>query len=363
MTTATLFNYSCTTETGKKPSPPPASVRRIVIVGGGSAGWMTALTFAGGAPAGSLIKRSDENTEHETPTNKNKGVGEGSTPWLRGFFDSLGIEESQWMPACHATYKCGFTFAGWSTRPGFTSYFHPFASMLDNLTMTQFVHNVEARINGANLHAHPDRFFIAARLAAGRLAPKAAESFPFDVWHGYHFDATLLGQFLHKKALDRGVRYKSCHVTQATLDAQGAIASVQTTEGEIIAADLFVDCTGFAGLLIDKALKTPYVSFAENLFNDAAVAIPSPMDAAIPSETVSTALSHGWAWKIPLTSRYGNGYVYSTQFCSADAADPELRRHLGLLDSDLPARHLKMKVWLGARRGRGGGRAGGGAGG
>jgi len=154
----------------------------------------------------------------------------------------------------------------------------------------------------------------------------------------------LLGQFLHNKALERGVRYKSCHVTHATLDAEGAIASVGTEEGETIAADLFVDCTGFAGLLIDKALKTPFVSFAGNLFNDAAVAIPSPIGESIPSETVSTALQHGWAWKIPLTSRYGNGYVYSTQFCSPDAAETELRRHLGLLESDAPARHLKMKI-------------------
>jgi glycine/D-amino acid oxidase-like deaminating enzyme len=344
MTTATLFNYSYSTQTGKRPSPAPTGVRRIVIVGGGSAGWMTALTFAGGAPGGSLIERGVEITVLESPTVGVIGVGEGSTPWLRGFFDSLGIEEAEWMPACHATYKCGITFDGWSTRPGFERYFHPFASMLDNLTMTQFVHNVEARINGANVYAHPDRFFIAARLAAEHRAPKAPEHFPFDVWHGYHFDSVLLGQFLQRKALERGVRYESCHVTHANLNDTGAIASVGTREGETIAADLFVDCTGFTGLLIDKALHTPFVSFANNLFNDAAVALPSPIGTSIPSETVSTALKHGWAWKIPLTSRYGNGYVYSTQFCSADAAETELRRHLGLLESDATARHLKMKI-------------------
>jgi hypothetical protein len=216
--------------------------------------------------------------------------------------------------------------------------------MLDNLTMSQFVHNVEARLNGADVYAHPDRFFMAARLAAAQRAPKAPENFPFDIWHGYHFDATLLGQFLQRKARERGVRYVSCHVTHATLDAQGAIASVETREGESIAADLFVDCTGFAGLLIDKALHTPFVSFANNLFNDAAVALPTPIGESIPSQTVSTALKHGWAWKIPLTSRYGNGYVYSTQFCSPDQAETELRQHLGLLDSPTPARHLKMRI-------------------
>ena len=337
--TATLFNQTYTPQTGRAADATPLPVRRIVIVGGGSAGWMTALLFAR-----SLIDRGVEITVLESPTVPIIGVGEGSTPWLRGFFDSLGIEESEWMPACHATYKCGITFDGWSTKPGFESYFHPFASMLDNLTMTQFVHNVEARVRGADVHAHPDRFFIAARLAAERRAPKAGDSFPFDVWHGYHFDATLLGQFLHRKALERGVRYKSCHVTHANLNPEGLIASVSTREGETIAADLFVDCTGFTGLLIDKALKTPFVSFASNLFNDAAVAMPTPIEGPIPSETVSTALRYGWAWKIPLTNRYGNGYVYSTQFCSPDAAETELRERLGLLDADVEARHLKMKI-------------------
>ena len=341
MTTATIFDHSFVLATGKSSARVPPAARRIVIVGGGTAGWMTALIFAR-----SLIERGVEITLLESPVVATVGVGEGSTPWLRGFFDMLGIQESEWMPACQATYKCGISFDGWSSKPGFERYFHPFASMLDNMTMTQFVHNVEARVNGANVHAHPDRFFIAARLAADRRAPKSRENFPFDVWHAYHFDATLLGHFLHKKALERGVRHKSCHVTHATLDADGAITSVSTREGETITADLFVDCTGFAGLLIDKALEVPFISFGDNLFNDAAVALPSPIGEgeSLPSETVSIALKHGWAWKIPLTNRFGNGYVYSTQFCTPDAAETELRQRLGLLDADIVARHLKMRV-------------------
>ena len=338
---ATVFNLT-PAEAAHRPERRralPASIRRIVIVGGGSAGWMTALIFAR-----ALIELGVEITVVESPTVGIIGVGEGSTPWLRGFFDSLNIEEAEWMPECHATYKCGITFANWSTKPGFESYFHPFASMLDNLTMTQFVHNVDARVNGADVYAHPDRFFIATRVAREHRAPKAAEHFPFDIWHGYHFDSVLLGQFLHKKALQRGVRYRTAHVTRTNLDAQGAIASVVTAEGEAISADIFVDCSGFAGLLIDQALKTPFVSFSENLFNDAAIAIPTPIGASLPSETVSTALKAGWAWKIPLTSRFGNGYVYSTQFCTQDAAEHELREHLGLLDSPIAARHLKMKI-------------------
>jgi 2-polyprenyl-6-methoxyphenol hydroxylase-like FAD-dependent oxidoreductase len=339
MTTRSIFNFSTrlSTDAGTSTAPPP--VRRILIVGGGTAGWMTALIFAR-----NLIPKGVEIILLESPTVPTIGVGEGSTPRLREFFDWLGIDESEWMPACHATYKCGISFERWSTKHGFERYFHPFPSMVDMMTLTQFIHNAEARLRGANLYAHPDRFFLASRLAAERRAPKSHESFPFDVFHAYHFDATLLGQFLHKKAIERGVRYKSCHVTHAAVAPDSSIASVSTREGETLTADLYVDCTGFTGLLLQKTLRVPFVSFADNLFNDAAVAMPSPIEEHIPSETVATALKHGWAWKIPLTERYGNGYVYSTRFCTPDAAETELRQHLGLLDSAVEARHIKMKV-------------------
>jgi hypothetical protein len=337
--TATVFNHSWSYTRPSAEARVPPGIRKVAIVGGGTAGWMTALILAR-----VLVPRGIEIVVLESPAVGIIGVGEGSTPWLRGFFDGLGIEESEWMPACNATYKCGITFEGWSTKPGYTGYFHPFASMLDNLTMTQFVHNAHARLNGADVCALPDRFFLAARLAEKRMAPRASRNFPFDVWYGYHFDAVLLGRFLHGKALARGVKYRECHIDAVNLAGNGDIASVVTREGETIAADLFVDCSGFAGLLIQKALKTPFVSFSENLFNDAAVALPTPITQDIPSQTISVAMRHGWKWIIPLTSRFGNGYVYSTAFCSPDEAERELRESLGMLDDPTPARHLRMRI-------------------
>jgi 2-polyprenyl-6-methoxyphenol hydroxylase-like FAD-dependent oxidoreductase len=318
-------------------APPP--MKRIVIVGGGSSGWMTAMILAN-----ALLAKGVEITVLESPAIGIIGVGEGSTPWLRGFFDSLGIEESEWMPACNATYKCGITFDGWCTRPGFESYFHPFASMLDNLTVGMFINNSEARVNGVDAWAHPNRFFISSKLAEQKRAPRPSENFPFDIWYGYHFDAALIGQFLGKKAQERGVKHKSCTVAEVKLAENGDIKSLVTKEGESLEADFFVDCSGFGGLLIQKALKTPYIPYGDNLFNDSAVAMPTPMDERIPSETVSSAMRHGWKWKIPLTNRFGNGYVYSSAHCSADEAERELRESIGMLDSKTEARHLKMKT-------------------
>lgn len=314
-------------------------IRHVCVVGGGTAGWMTALMLATTA-YGARLKV----TVLESPQVGIIGVGEGSTPWLRNFFDVLGIEESEWMPACHATYKSGITFEGWSTKPGFERYFHPFVSMLDNLTMHPFVDNVHARLDGADVEAHPDRFFVAAALARQGRGPRARTDFPFDVWYGYHFDATLLGQFLGRKAVARGVHHLQRHVQKVQLDERGDISGLLLDGGDCLQADFFVDCTGFASLLLGQALQTRFVPFAENLFNDAAIALPSPSEDRLESQTVSTALRHGWAWKIPLTHRIGNGYVYSSAHCSADEAETELRRHLGLLDADQPARHLKMRV-------------------
>ncbi len=314
-------------------------MKNIVIVGGGTAGWMSALVMAR-----EWIQQGVSIRVIESPDIGIIGVGEGSTPALKLFFDRLNIAESEWMPACNATYKCGIRFDGWSTHAGFESYFHPFSAALDRQTLPMFMHNAQMRLRGADVYAQPDRFFIAARLAQQCLAPVAPEHFPFDVHYGYHFDSTLLGQFLRKKALALGVIHESAHVVAVQQRENGDIASVQLADERIIAADFFVDCTGFSSLLLQQTLQVPFISYANNLLNNAAVAMPSVIGEKIPSQTLATAMSCGWAWQIPLTNRYGNGYVYSADFCSADQAETELRAHLGLLDADVPVRHLKMKI-------------------
>ncbi|WP_075188329.1 tryptophan halogenase family protein [Teredinibacter haidensis] len=312
---------------------------KMVIVGGGTAGWMSAAILAH-----SLKSQPVDVVLLESALISTVGVGEGSTPALKTLFDQLGITEQEWMPRCNATYKCGITFEGWSTKPGFSRYYHPFASQIDSHTLPLFIANAQARLRGFDTHAHPNRYFLSARLADNHLAPKPHYNFPFEVHYGYHFDAALLGQFLKEKVLQMGVAHQVGTVVHINSKDNGGIASLLTDEGEKIEADFFIDCSGFNGLLIQQHLKTPFESYGNALFNDSAVAFGTKASEVLPSQTTATALMHGWAWKIPLASRTGNGYVYSSHYCSADEAELELREHLGAKEADVDVRHLKMKV-------------------
>jgi glycine/D-amino acid oxidase-like deaminating enzyme len=313
--------------------------RRIVILGGGTAGWMAANLMAA-----RWRDRDFDILLIEAPDIGIIGVGEGSTPQLKGFMESIGVDESEWMPACNATYKVGISFRGWSSRPGFSSYFHPFPAQPDDYTAPAFFYNSYVRRQGVDVEGHPDPFFLATHLAEKKLAPIPAEHFPFEINYGYHFDSGLLGEFLGRVARDRGVRHLRAKVTDAKVGEDGTIDALLTEDGQLIEGDLFVDSSGFRAMLIQQALKVPFVSYSENLFNDAAVVLPTPAEEDVECQTISTAMKYGWAWRIPLTHRIGNGYVYSSSFCTADQAEEEFRRHLGLLDAETGARHLKMRV-------------------
>ena len=312
--------------------------KKILIVGGGTAGWMAA----------NLLASKWQDTEIclvESPEISIIGVGEGSTPHLKLFFDAINVADSQWMPRCNATYKNGITFDGWSTVRGFKSYFHPFAAQTDDVfTVPLFFKNIQARMQGYNVDAHPDKYFLESYLAANKLGPLPNDTFPFGLAYGYHFDSALLGQFLAEHAQSLGVRRIYGTVAKVSQNNHGELNAVILSDGTMMEADFFIDCSGFSSLLIQKTLKVGYQSFKECLFNDAAVVMPSAISQELPVETKATALSNGWAWQIPLRNRFGNGYVFSSDYIDANQAETELRQHLGLLHSDVEARHLKMQV-------------------
>lgn len=317
------------------------SEQHVVILGGGTAGWMAASLFAhhwkDTATRVTLIESSDIGII---------GVGEGSTPYLRDFFRRLGISEQLWMPECNATYKSCIRFPGWSTHSGYTQYTHPFFMPQDFEVGSHFFTNANLRRRGVGAAANPDDFFIAPALVRANAAPipKSADMVLGD--YAYHFDSGLLGSFLKKHALGLGVTHQLGTVAQVNRKSSGDIASLLLDNGILLEGDFFVDCSGFASVLIDKALGETFIPYADNLLNDRAIALPSQYEEgeAIAPETVSRALSNGWSWKIPLTNRYGNGYVYSSAFIADSAAETELRQLLGKSADDSNARFLRMRV-------------------
>lgn len=328
-------------------------LQHIVIVGGGTAGWMTANLLAHRwAESGtkiSLVESSDIGII---------GVGEGSTPFLRQFFQQLQIPEHEWMPACNATYKCGIRFPGWSSVTDYADYVHPFFNQADLTLGNEFFENACLRRRGHDVDANPQDFFLAAELARQCKAPiylsqQRSKNYQYvqqpntpATDYAYHFDAGLLGQFLKSHAQSLGVHHQIDTIAEVKLHENGDISHLQLHSGAVLHADFFIDCSGFRGLLINQALGEPFISYKDNLFNDRAIAIPTALDNRLPiaSETTSSALSNGWAWKIPLSSRVGNGYVYASDFISDEQAETELRQHLGSAAEHAEARHLQMRV-------------------
>lgn len=313
----------------------------IIVLGGGTAGWMAANLMA------HRWKQQPVTIQViESPDIGIIGVGEGSTPQLKAFFDELGVSESEWMPQCNATYKTGITFRDWSAIPGFQRYFHPFPARTDRDTAQAFVYNCFLRRENVDVAVSPDQYFLPALLAQQQLGPIADERFPFPVSYGYHFDSHLVGEFLRGKAESLGVVTHQDKIVQVDLNDAGDISGLLGEQGDRYAADVFIDATGFRSLLLQQALQVEFDSFSDNLFNDSAVVLPTPVESdQVPnSQTIASAMRHGWRWDIPLTHRTGNGYVYSRQFCSAEDAEAELRAALNLLDTNIEARHLTMRV-------------------
>ncbi|AWB65675.1 tryptophan 7-halogenase [Saccharobesus litoralis] len=282
----------------------------------------------------------------ESPNIPTVGVGEGSTPYIRHLFKTLDISEAQWMSKCNATFKNGITFKHWSIRKGFESYFHPFLSQYDDDVTPLFAQHTRLRRHGYPITCHPDNYYLTKELTNQRKSCQLQDSSnPVETLYAYHFDAEKLGLLLKEKSLALGVNHLLGNISQVKQAENGDIASVVSDEQGELSADIFVDCTGFKALLMQKTLNTPFVSYSDNLFNDSAVAIASPKIDNYSPQTVSTALSNGWAWHIPLQNRVGNGYVYSAKYQTADSAEQELRHFIGQdRVKDVEARHIKMRV-------------------
>ncbi len=301
-------------------------IRSIVIVGGGTAGWMAAAAMAkvlGNDYAITLIESEQIGTV---------GVGEATVPHIKLFNNLLQLNEVDFVRQTQGTFKLGIEFVDWG-RLG-DRYVHGFGAEIGRplglLPFHQFW--IKARQQGKageigdytlNTLAAPRGKFMVSASDAPPNSPLAS------IAYAYHFDANLYARFLRTYSEARGVRRVEGMVDEVTLDPEsGHVRSVRLQSGEVIAGDLFVDCSGFRGLLIEQALHTGYLDFTHWLPCDRALAVPCENAGPPTPYTRATARAAGWQWRIPLQHRMGNGYVYSSAHISDDEAAATLMANL-----------------------------------
>jgi tryptophan halogenase len=318
------------------------AIRSILVVGGGSAGWMTAAALANALPRGcaiTLVESEDIGTV---------GVGEATIPPIRTFNAMLGIDEREFIRETQGSFKLGIEFVDWGAKG--TRYFHPFGPHGKPMDIRD-VHQLwlQARLEGGS--GDFDELSMAWNLAkAGRFTIPSPDGrnvlSTFD--YAFHFDAGRYARYLRAYSEPRGVTRVEGKIADVTLDGtSGFVSSVTLEDGRTLEAELFIDCSGFRGVLIEGALKAGYDDWTHWLPCDRAVAIPCSHGGEFTPYTRSTAREAGWQWRIPLQHRIGNGYVYCSKFISDENAEQTL---LANLDGEPMAQTNRLRFVTGMRR-------------
>jgi tryptophan halogenase len=318
-------------------------IRRIVIVGGGTAGWMAAAAFT------SLLNLHElEIVLVESDEIGTVGVGEATIPPLQAFNHMVGIGEDDFLAASQGTFKLGIEFVGWGAEG--ERYFHPFGPHGQDY---RGVHFHQLYLREGRRRPLPDiREWSMSGVAAEfgkfvRPAPNAPMPLP-QLAYAFHFDAGLYAKFLRKHAEAKGLRRIEGKIVDVTLGgSRGHVKSVTLADGQTLEGELFIDCSGFRGLLIEQKLQTGYEDWSHWLPCDRAVAVPTPLAAPPEPYVRCTARSAGWQWRIPLQHRMGNGLVYSSKYQTREDAEAAL---LANLESDPLAEPRHLSFTAGRRR-------------
>jgi len=321
----------------------PAPVTRIVIVGGGTAGWMAAALLAR-----VLEKRAPTITVVESAQIGTIGVGEATIPPIRSFNGLLGVDENEFVRETGATFKLGIEFRNWGAQGH--QYIHPFGKYGITIDRVAFHHHwLRVREAGDRTPLH--EFSLSASAAYGGKFARPVEDprlILSSLSYAFHFDAALYAAWLRRYAEARGVTRVEGRVVDVELRGEDGFIRALCLEGERrIEGELFIDCSGFHGLLIEQALKTGYEDWTHWLPCDRAVAVPCESVVPLLPYTRATAHAAGWQWRIPLQHRIGNGHVYSSAFVSDDEATATL---LANLDGKPLADPRPLRFTTGRRR-------------
>ena len=299
-------------------------IRSVAIVGGGTAGWLAAAMLARALAGSGLALTVIESAEIGTV-----GVGEATIPPIIDLLGFLGIDLADFVRHTQATYKLGIRFEDW-TRVGHT-YWHPFGTFGSSLNRRPF-HHCWHKARAAGVPLSFNDFSLCAALGeAGkfRFPDPGGQGAAAGLRYALHFDAGLVARYLRAYAERAGVRRLERTVSGATRTPAGQLDELVCSDGSRLRADLFIDCSGFRGLLIEQTLRTGYVGWQDVLPCDRAVALPGALAGPRPPYTHSRARAAGWHWRIPLQHRIGNGYVYASEFLSDEQAVADLQAAVG----------------------------------
>ena len=314
-------------------------VKRVVIAGGGTAGWVVA------AALGKLLRPLIDVTLVESAEIGTVGVGESTIPTARTFHRLLGIDERAFMRDTRSSFKLGIAFENWA-RQG-DRYIHSFGTVGKGTWMADFQH----------IWLHAREKGLAGELGDYCFELQAAEAEKFatgenaTINYAYHLDATLYARFLRAFSEEQGVRRVEGKITEVRQNPEsGFIEALVLESGEVLEGDLFIDCTGFRGLLIEQTLKAGYEEWTHWLPTN--TALPLQTAAVGPAIPYTRAIAHeaGWQWRIPLQHRVGNGLVYSSAHMTDEAAHDLLHGSIQgeVLVAPRPIRYVagrRKKVW------------------
>jgi tryptophan halogenase len=325
------------------------AIRKVVIVGGGTAGWMAAAALV--RIMGEIPTLEIELVESEEIGTV--GVGEATIPQINQFNLLLGIDEHDFVRATNATYKLGIEFRDW-VRPGHR-YVHPFGFYGIDMMGVEFHHYwLKGRALGEPTPLDAYALGVVAGLEGRFDHPRANQpGSPLSrIGYAFQFDATLYGRYLRGMAERQGVVRTEGRIVEIVQNGEtGFIEAVVLQSGARVEGDLFIDCSGFRGLLIEQQLQSGFEDWSAWLPCDRAMAVACESSADVQTLTRSTARPAGWQWRIPLQHRTGNGYVYSSAHLSDDEAAATLLANLdgAPLADPRPLRFVaghRRKAWV-----------------
>jgi tryptophan halogenase len=311
-------------------------IKRVVIAGGGTAGWLAAAALS------HQLGRILDITLIESDEIGTIGVGEATIPPIRVFHKLLQIDEQEFMRATAATFKLGIWFENWGRKGD--RYVHSFGRNGKPTWMCEF-HNFWLRSRELGFDSELGDYCFELQAAK---AEKFATGQNVDINFAYHFDAGQYAKFLRRFAENLGLRRVEGKVQEVRQDPEsGFVTSLLLHSGQRVEGDLFIDCTGFRGLLIEQTLKTGFEDWTKWLPCDSAAAVQTELTGPAPPYTKSAAHDAGWRWRIPLQHRVGNGLVFSSSHLSDEAATDEL---LGSIEGKPLTMPRILKFQTGRRR-------------